>query len=673
MTIRFKQSSLLVVGLCCALAFFMLSTAHVAHAASFTVNTTADSDDAVQGDGICADSAGFCSLRAAISEANTLAGADTITIPAGVYTLSLAGVDEEFNATGDLDIRTGNLSLIGAGATDTIIQAGTSAGPTGNGVDRVLTIWGSITVDIQGLTIRHGLTRVGFADHGGGIWLANNGTLTLTRSVVADNYNYIGSGGGIANWKGTLVINNSTISGNGNSARGGGIANFYNDSTASTLIVNNSTIANNSALTGGGLSGRGGGIWNQGAATITNSTVVGNSAPTAGSGIFNDNTTGTVSLTNSIVANDAASNCSGTISSGGHNLDSGNTCALTVPGDLINTNPQLGLLANNGGPTPTHALLFNSPAIDAGDSTVCAALPIGGVDQRGELRNDLRCDIGAFELKLTDSAQVQKTVNGPGTYTFGPTLVQIAVSNDGGCLSGLDVAQTSTSFPNAPLGLQTGRYWTITPTGCSTGFSVNLTLPHSLGASFANARVCRNVGAADQWNCDASSATTTSVTRNAISDLSVWAVGDASLPLAVQLASFAAASQGDHVLVTWETVSERNNLGFNLYRGATPVNPDALLAFVPAQSPGSAQGAVYQWADSHVTAGATYYYWLEDVDLSGATTLHGPVSVTFERPTAVALTGFAVAGSSSALPASASLIAGLALAAAWIRRQLRQD
>ena len=90
--------------------------------ATFVVVTTADTQDATPGDGVCADAGGLCSLRAAITEANAAAAADIITLPAGTYTLSLVGANEDNNAGGDLDIRS-SLTINGAGAATTIIQA----------------------------------------------------------------------------------------------------------------------------------------------------------------------------------------------------------------------------------------------------------------------------------------------------------------------------------------------------------------------------------------------------------------------------------------------------------------------------------------------------------------------------------------------------------------------
>ncbi|MCB9153155.1 MAG: hypothetical protein H6649_03740 [Caldilineae bacterium] len=115
-------------------------------------------------------------------------------------------------------------------------------------------------------------------------------------------------------------------------------------------------------------------------------------------------------------------------------------------------------------------------------------------------------------------------------------------------------------------------------------------------------------------------------------------------PLAVTLASFGATTEGQEVLVSWETVSELDNAGFNLYRSESDTGPEVLLAFVPAQSPGSSQGHVYTYRDGDVEPGLTYWYWLEDISLSGVTTLHGPVSVTVAAPTAVRVASLTTGG-----------------------------
>ena len=95
---------------------FITATAAVApaaQAASFVVSSTADAVDAVPRNGVCATGTGACSLRAAVQEANALVGLDTITVPPGVYELSVTGRNEDLSATGDLDVRS-PLAIVGA-------------------------------------------------------------------------------------------------------------------------------------------------------------------------------------------------------------------------------------------------------------------------------------------------------------------------------------------------------------------------------------------------------------------------------------------------------------------------------------------------------------------------------------------------------------------------------
>ena len=110
-------------------------------------------------------------------------------------------------------------------------------------------------------------------------------------------------------------------------------------------------------------------------------------------------------------------------------------------------------------------------------------------------------------------------------------------------------------------------------------------------------------------------------------------------PTAVTLASFTATPQGSGVLVQWETAIEIDSVGFNLYRAQAPAGDWVRLnaTLVPSQSPGSVVGATYIWFDEDVKAGLTYYYKLEDVEVGGNSTFHGPISVRPGSPTAVIL------------------------------------
>jgi hypothetical protein len=221
--------------------------------------------------------------------------------------------------------------------------------------------------------------------YGGGIENVG-GTLTVTNSTISGNGSY--QGGGIDNQLGVLTISNSTVSGNSApSGNGGGIE------SNGTLSISNSTINGNSA------GGAGGGITNYaGTLTVSNSTLSSNSA-TQGSGIYGaPNPHSKVSLVGTIVANNTGSfNCAGSIAEIlGYNLDSDGSCGFTLTTDITGTDPLLGPLADNGGPTQTMALLPGSPAIDRGGT---AANGCPATDQRGVTRpQGPACDIGAFEL-----------------------------------------------------------------------------------------------------------------------------------------------------------------------------------------------------------------------------------------------------------------------------------
>lgn len=133
-------------------------------------------------------------------------------------------------------------------------------------------------------------------------------------------------------------------------------------------------------------------------------------------------------------------------------------------------------------------------------------------------------------------------------------------------------------------------------------------------------------------------------------------------PLAVTLAEFYAEQVDDYVQVTWETASELNNRGFNLYRATAPAGPFTRLNqfLIPSQSQGSPGGFTYTWQDRDgLVAGTDYYYQLEDVATGGATTLHGPVSVSYVGPTAVTLSSVQAnpVATPYALPLAGTLLA----------------
>lgn len=273
-----------------------------------------------------------------------------------------------------------NLTINGTGANRLTVS--------GNHASRIFNINSGATVTLDNLTIANGKVSNDMINRGGGIYNLNS-TLIITNSTLSGNSisgSNAGAGAGIFNDGGTLTIINSTISGNAASGggglnRGGGIFNTTNAS-GSTFNVGNLTIINSTLSDNSTSGGAGGGIFNNGTLTITNSTLSGNATNGgAGGGIFSDS--GIVNTRNTIIAgNNSSSNGSdvyGPFNSQGHNLigksDGSGGFTNGTNGDQVGSlaaplDPRLGALANNGGPTQTHALNLDSPAIHAaGDVT----------------------------------------------------------------------------------------------------------------------------------------------------------------------------------------------------------------------------------------------------------------------------------------------------------------
>jgi len=300
---------------------------------------------------------------------------------------------------------------------------------------------GSASLEINNSSVIYNFSN----DRGGGIY--NHGvsvreTLTINNSTVSGNL--VGNlGGGIYNdgYQGsaTLTINNSTLSDNAAVYAGsaGGAIGSNGLQGSATLTVTNCTISGNSASAD---FGEGGGIFNVAAylggsvtLTVNNSTLSGNSAAYGG-GIFNEGhsfESATLEIGNTILKTGSSGaniyNQEGTVTSLGYNLsnDDGDGF-LTATGDQINTDPLLGPLQDNGGPTFTHELLSGSPAIDAGDPNFNpnSFNPPMVYDQRGTGSNRVangRIDIGAFEVQPAApsyAAQIQQPINADGTSVF---------------------------------------------------------------------------------------------------------------------------------------------------------------------------------------------------------------------------------------------------------------
>ncbi len=429
--------------------------------ATFVVNTTADTLDATPGDGLAVDASGFTSLRAAIMEANVLAGEDRIELPAGTFNLTRTAPNENGALAGDLDIRD-DLTIVGAGAGLTTIDASAVN-------ERIFEVFAafigrpSTRFTLEAITLTGGVANHldQNADRGGAVKLDLGTHTTLTDCHFVGNraptggppFNRVGTGGAIHS-DGNLTIDNCRFE--NNTATGfGGALNLNGTGTLTT--IRNTTFAGNSAGFGGAIrmtrsvvvenstfvgnvarnaagQGQGGAIENTGGnLTLTNVTVSGNDS-VSGGGLFSSGTATTslnhVTITlntatfgggwhtvagsgparsqNSIIALNTASllanghDVFNPVSSLGFNLI-GNATGSSgwVASDLLGVDPLLAALADNGGPTWTHALQNGSPAGDAANPASSLA-----TDQRGEVRpRDIngdvvfRSDIGAFEVQ----------------------------------------------------------------------------------------------------------------------------------------------------------------------------------------------------------------------------------------------------------------------------------
>ncbi len=350
---------------------------------------------------------GAGSLRQAVHDADYAPGSEIDFDPSLTGTIVLT--------SGELDV-TNIMTIVGPGA-DILAVSGDNA-------SRVFDISQSVAVAISGLTIEDGNAAAG---SGGGVF--NSGDLTLTDVTVSTNSSGI-SGGGIDN-AGTLTLNHSTVSNNNAANDGGGVMNEQ----AASLTITDSTIAFNTGMSGAGIyddsfatlsvasstisDNTGAGIaknfdpfTNHTFAVVQDSTIannLGSAVEAQGSVDFESDTIAgnqggitfytTGGIGNTILADNGGANLvyfnfapnASLPASLGYNLsDDGGDGILTAPSDQTNTNPLLGPLQDNGGPTQTMALLPGSPALGTGNPS--------GPDQRGFAAAS---DVGAFQDQIT--------------------------------------------------------------------------------------------------------------------------------------------------------------------------------------------------------------------------------------------------------------------------------
>lgn len=360
--------------------FAAILLAMSANAETFVVTKTADEI------GPCIP--GDCALREAVLAANAALGLDTIIVPAGRYLLSIEGREEDDGLTGDLDVH-GDVAILGAGAGRTVLDAG--------GIDRVMDLFvpppATAFSTLEDLTITGGAGLDDSPINGGGLALFGS-DVTFRRSVITGNAALNGGGLFVANASASLI--DSSVVGNSATQKGGGIARLQIGFEPRPLQIVNTTISGNSAFRGGGIA-----YENFGTMELRHSTIADNVANFASAIDFDSVQTEATRYRNIVVRGTCDSFQSGLPASDGGNLESpGHSCGLSHVSDQDDIpDLLLGPLSDNGGPTPTQALLPGSPAIDA------ALSPCEPADQRGRTRpvdgdenGTAECDAGAFEL-----------------------------------------------------------------------------------------------------------------------------------------------------------------------------------------------------------------------------------------------------------------------------------
>lgn len=506
----------------------------VAAPLTLTVSKTTDTAD-----GVCdAD----CSLREAVAAANANADANTIILPAGTFTLSIASTNEDANADGDLDIQ-GDLTIVGAGADTTTIVAATG--------DRVFELLADASVTITGVSLRGN----GEAPDSGGVILVNpEATLLLRDSLVRDGRAVRGGaievlGDGINPASANATIERVTFTANRAGSLGGALSVFNG---GSALLTNVTMTANSAGNSGGAISvSRDQALVSPpvSAVALNNVTITGNIADDnqdnigEGGGVsvrIDNQVINQLALRNTIISDNtdrspisanANHDCFGILTSQGYNLihrfiPANCTILGTLTGNLTGSSARPAALINNGGTVPTVALLSGSPAIDAGDpDAISSCAP---TDQRGVARpidgdgnGVTACDMGAVEMPPLGPADLALTLIAlPDPVEPGGVVVYSAiVANTGPGATGSIQLQFTPPIGASNVQLA-GAGWDCvfgSTISCVRGalaagdvapaLTVTLTVPPGGGAISANAIVTS--GQTDPQSANNSASTTT--------------------------------------------------------------------------------------------------------------------------------------------------------------------
>ena len=394
------------------------------------------------------------------------------------------------------------------------ISNGNGFDGTTNGDGGAMLVSAGATALLTRMTIANSTVASTF--YGGGI--SNAGSLSLTESTIRNNT----AASGIANF-GSLQISRSVFYGNDatTTLEGGGLS---IDVSSPLVIITNSTFANNTAYEGGAIRSGATGV------VLQNNTIVGNTATAInhGGGLYM--TSGSVLMSNNILGDNSNGDCvilAGTIPTNTNNIIENTTDCTSGAVGLLQVNPLMSELADNGGPTLTRMPRLDSPAVNSAD---CTSGPM--VDQRNETRpQNNTCDRGAVEVQSGEETLEVCGLQAGQTYHFLATGAKIEI-NTLGDLTCLDVTITDAVHPMASPNIPAPYVAITTTPPTASGYSVTLTLLHN---NFADPDVCKypgGIGGAG-WDCARTGFDANSVWRAGIGSFSDWAVGNEVGPTAV--------------------------------------------------------------------------------------------------------------------------------------------
>jgi hypothetical protein len=321
-----------------------------------------------------------------------------VTLPAG-KTLTLSHCLVTANTTtGSSDA---DIYISGGGAVSTLgtlnVQSSTFSDNNASGPAGAIFAGPTATVTINASLFNGNASNV----WAGAVFCEESQLVTITDSTFSYNHSGTGGSGAVGFWYTNAVVRGSTF--RNNSTLGAGGAMVTGATTGATIGIENTTMSANTADSAAAIYAQ------VGTTDLRNVTITGNAATRVYGGVYNPGDS-TITLRNTILAGNTgpqgSPDCAGVLTSAGYNLVGSNntSCTGLAASDHIVLSPMLSGLADNGGPTMTHAPFKGSQVIDGGNPAGCAGLSGQTLltDQRGQARPfNGRCDIGALEETTT--------------------------------------------------------------------------------------------------------------------------------------------------------------------------------------------------------------------------------------------------------------------------------